>query len=97
MSADKKTGGLAGVVAQGSGIVLGGELGNVLFADVNRYDPVSDSWSSLPNLPTARHGLAAAVVGGDLYAIAGSTLASRVQNTPIVEILTKEALAGSTR
>jgi len=88
-------GGLSGVFADGQAIVLGGERGDQLFADVNAFDPDTGEWRSLPPMPTARHGLAAAVVGGTLYAITGSTLAGRVDNTPVVEALTlpKESAA----
>ncbi len=85
--------GLACAWNEESIIVLGGERGSTLFADVNRYDVQSASWDALPSMPTGRHGTAAAVVGNDLYAIGGSTLAGRVQNTPVVEILT---LSGDT-
>ncbi len=51
--------------------------GRVLSADTNlatveRYDPAADEWDSLPDLTTARGGLAATVVGGrTLVAIGG--------------------------
>jgi N-acetylneuraminic acid mutarotase len=35
------------------------------------YDPVSDTWQTLPPMPTPRDHLAAAVVNGRLYAIGG--------------------------
>lgn len=39
--------------------------------DLEVYDPVTDAWAALPPMPTARAGLAAAVVGNKLYAIGG--------------------------
>ncbi len=80
-------GGLAGVYVNGWVIVLGGERGDRIFADVNAFDTTTKRWHALPAMPTARHGLAAAVVGATLYAITGSTLAGRVQNTSVVEAL----------
>lgn len=80
-------GGLSGVFTGDAVVVLGGERGKDLFADANRYDPAADAWTALPPMPTARHGLASAVVGGRMYAITGSTLAGRIQNTAIVERL----------
>jgi len=65
-------------------IVVGGERMPDAFADVNQYDPATDQWSNLPSLPEARHGVAAAWHDGWLYAIAGSTLAGRVQNIETV-------------
>ncbi|MEM3341920.1 MAG: kelch repeat-containing protein [Thermoplasmata archaeon] len=35
------------------------------------YDPTADSWSSKTKMPTARRGLAAAVIGTEIYAIGG--------------------------
>jgi N-acetylneuraminic acid mutarotase len=80
-------GGLSGVYTGDRAIVMGGERGTRLYDDVNSYDPAANTWSPLPRLPIARHGLASAVVDGALYAIGGSTLARRVQNTPVVERL----------
>ena len=36
-----------------------------------RYQPATDGWESMPPLPTARHGLGAAALGGRLYVLAG--------------------------
>jgi hypothetical protein len=35
------------------------------------YSPASDTWYGMANMPTARSGLAAAVLGGKLYAFGG--------------------------
>jgi N-acetylneuraminic acid mutarotase len=78
-------GGLAGVFVNGWVIVLGGERGQHVFADVNAFDTATSRWTALPAMPAARHGLAAAVVGAILYAMTGSTVAGRVQNTDVVE------------
>lgn len=39
---------------------------------VERYDPASGVWESLPPMPTPRMFLAAVVLDGKLYAIGGS-------------------------
>ncbi len=80
-------GGLAGVFVNGWVIVLGGERGQDVFADVNAFDTTARRCHTLPAMPVARHGLAAAVVGTVLYAITGSTVAGRVKNTDAVEAL----------
>jgi N-acetylneuraminic acid mutarotase len=80
-------GGLTGAFVAGRAVVMGGERGTHLYADVNSYDPATNAWSPLPRLPIARHGLASAAIGDELYALGGSTLAQRVQNTPVVERL----------
>ncbi len=38
-----------------------------------QYDPVADSWKSLPPLPTKRGSAVAVEVGGKIYAIGGAT------------------------
>jgi serine/threonine protein kinase len=42
-------------------------------AALERYDPASDSWKQLPDMPTARGGLGAAIVGGRLFAVGGES------------------------
>lgn len=41
------------------------------FDAVQAYDPATDSWTRLTPMPTARHGLGAAVVGDATYVVAG--------------------------
>lgn len=36
------------------------------------YDPAADTWRSRAPMPTARHGLAAVALGGEIYAVGGS-------------------------
>jgi N-acetylneuraminic acid mutarotase len=43
------------------------------FDENEAYDPRSDKWRKLANLPTGRHGFAAASVGNTLYYLGGST------------------------
>ncbi len=50
--------------------------GRVLSADANlatveRYDPVADEWTQMPDMPTARGGLAAVVVDGRILVAIG--------------------------
>ncbi len=42
-------------------------------AALERYDPNADRWQQLPDMPTARGGLGAAIVGGHLFAVGGET------------------------
>jgi N-acetylneuraminic acid mutarotase len=49
---------------------LGGRARRVR-ADVERYDAVHDRWRSLADMPTARAGLASAIIDRDIYAIGG--------------------------
>lgn len=53
-------------------VVGGRELSSdANLATVERYDPEADRWEALPDLPTARGGLAAVVVDGRLVAVGG--------------------------
>jgi len=89
-------GGLTGVAANDSIVVLGGERGSTTFADANRYDPATDAWTELPPMPTARHGLASAYLDEAVYAITGSLRAGGIDNTTAVEILQLETPATPT-
>jgi hypothetical protein len=45
------------------------------FGEHEAYDPTTATWTALASLPTPRHGLASAVVGGRWYVIGGGTRA----------------------
>ncbi|MEY4744485.1 MAG: hypothetical protein RL272_430 [Candidatus Parcubacteria bacterium] len=52
--------------------LFGGEAPTVTFDQVDVYDPKADRWSVLPKpMPTARHGLAGAVIDGSFFLIGG--------------------------
>jgi Kelch motif protein len=63
------------VRSEGAAVTHGGFLyavgGRPGLANLDRYDPASDTWVSLSSMPTGRGGLAAAVVGNAIYAIGG--------------------------
>ena len=42
-------------------------------AALERYDPAADRWQRLPDMPTARGGLGAAIAGGNLFAVGGES------------------------
>ena len=56
-----------------------------VFANHEAYDPTTDRWSVAPALPLARHGLAAAALGGRLYVIGGGPRAGFAQ-TNVVDV-----------
>jgi N-acetylneuraminic acid mutarotase len=69
-------GGCAAAVLDETIIVAGGE-GNLeessgVFGETERYDPMSDRWTSLPPMRTPRHGTGAAVVDGIFYVPGGA-------------------------
>ncbi|MCH7621494.1 MAG: galactose oxidase, partial [Chloroflexi bacterium] len=51
--------------------VFGGEETEGTFDTNERYRPGTDSWETMPPLPTARHGLGAVALGQRIYALAG--------------------------
>jgi hypothetical protein len=74
-------GGLSGVYAADSVVILGGERGDDAYDDVNQYDPATDQWTELPRMTQARHGMPAAAIGPTIYAISGSIRARSADNT----------------
>ncbi len=69
-------GGIASGVVGGRVVVVGGE-GNTaadtgVFPQTEVYDPAADSWDSLADMPTPRHGMAAAGLDGTLYVPGGA-------------------------
>ncbi len=57
--------------ADGLIFVVGGEARSGTFSEVEAYDPKTNRWSAHAPMPTARHGLGAAVVDGKLFVISG--------------------------
>ena len=55
------------------------------------YSPATDTWATLPALPTARHGLASAAVAGRWYVLGGGAQAGGATYntlTNLVEVFT---------
>ncbi len=52
-------------------LVFGGEAPAGTFDEVEGYDPSADRWTAYRPMPTARHGLGAAALGGHVYVISG--------------------------
>jgi N-acetylneuraminic acid mutarotase len=74
------------VVLDGEIVVLGGfvevSFGRIsATTTVEAYDPGSDSWRDLPNLPESRHHLMAAVVSSRLFVIGGFTASGDAMDT----------------
>ena len=63
--------------------VLGGltGLGLEATAEAARYDPASDSWEALPNLPAPRHHAAAAAMDGIVYLSGGGSAGGQPQTS----------------
>ena len=64
----------AGAVLNGLLYVVGGGTGTDYVALVDVYDPKTDCWRSLARMRTPRGFLAAAPLGGKVYAVGGLDL-----------------------
>ncbi len=51
--------------------VIGGDNSAGVLSDLQRYDPVTDTWTTLTSMPTARAGAAAAVIDDGIFVIGG--------------------------
>lgn len=67
--------GVASAVLDGRFYVFGGEAfgngGARTFDAAERFDPSTGSWERLPAMPTARHGVGAAVLDGGIHVVSG--------------------------
>src|SRR5262249_24587301 len=61
----------AGGVINGKFYVVGGRPGDTAAKALEVYDPATNSWSRLPDMPTGRSGISAAAVNGELYVFGG--------------------------
>jgi N-acetylneuraminic acid mutarotase len=61
----------ATVPTNGELFIFGGEAPEKTFDNTEIYNPSTDTWTSGPAMPTARHGLAAADIGDKVYVIGG--------------------------
>jgi N-acetylneuraminic acid mutarotase len=71
--------GIGVAVLDGRMHVLGGEayLNDLVgtYRTHEAYDPKTNGWQRLPPMPTPRHGVAVAEIGGKIYAVSGSNVA----------------------
>lgn len=79
--------------AEGAAATHGGHLYSVggrsdagPVSDLDRYTVETDTWVSLADMPTARRGVGAAVVGNALYAIGGSAGTAPCSGTPLATV-----------
>ena len=64
-------GGFATAVLGRKILVIGGEGGGKAYDTVEAYDTTNNTWRTLEPMPTARHGIQAAVCDGGVYVAAG--------------------------
>ncbi len=83
----KPAGGVGVAYAAGRIVVVGGEGTTSASDDVQGYDIGRRTWSQLPPLSVARHGVAVAVINDSLYAVGGATEPGHVGPTTRSEVL----------
>jgi hypothetical protein len=67
--------GIAAAVVNDELWVFGGEDADTVHAEVEVYNPASDSWRRLPDMPLPRHGIWASVIGNKIYIPGGGAAA----------------------
>jgi N-acetylneuraminic acid mutarotase len=78
-------------VVNGRIYAMGGDLHGIIpvlqspLSSVHEYDPATDTWTRKADMPTARWGLTAAVVGDKIYALGGYT-AYGVASLSVLEV-----------
>lgn len=68
--------------------VIGGEGGGATFSTNQAYNTTTNTWRSLPNMPTARHGIQAAMDQGTAYIADGGLTQGGGNPTDIQESFT---------
>jgi N-acetylneuraminic acid mutarotase len=87
-------GGYASAVLQGDILIVGGEGADLAYSTVEAYDPASDTWTTLANMPTARHGIQAVVWHGRMFVTDGGTESGGAAPTDVTEVFTPPKFAG---
>jgi formylglycine-generating enzyme required for sulfatase activity len=70
--------------------LIGGNTSSGSLATVEEYDPLTDTWSTLPNMPTAR-APAAAAVNNKIYVIGGGDIGTVQEYDPLANTWTAKA------
>jgi non-specific serine/threonine protein kinase len=81
------SGSVGAAYAGGRLVTVGGENSTSASDAVQGYDIQKRQWSKLPDLPSARHGVAVAALDDSLYAIGGAAVPGHVESTKSVEVL----------
>jgi N-acetylneuraminic acid mutarotase len=79
--------GSATAVFGGEVVVIGGELyGTGTFNNVEAYNTMTNTWRSMTSMPTARHGIQAAMFNGSAYISDGGTKMGGGAPTDVQEV-----------
>ena len=91
------SGSVAAAYAGGRVVTVGGESSTSVSDAVQGYDIQRATWSKLPTLPSARHGVALAGLDDSLYAIGGATEPGHLGSTKAAEVLDLSGSATQTQ
>lgn len=80
-------GGFAATVFGSEIAIIGGEGGGSTYDDVEAYSTASDTWRRLTSMPSARHGIQAAMWNGAAYIADGGTQQGGGGATDVQEVL----------
>jgi non-specific serine/threonine protein kinase len=83
----KPTGSVGATYAGGRVIAIGGEATTSVSDAVQAYDIPKGTWSQLPDLPTARHGVAVSAIENSVYATGGATEPGHIGSTKEADVL----------
>jgi N-acetylneuraminic acid mutarotase len=78
-------------------MVIGGEIVGATFANNEAYDTVTNTWSVLASMPTARHGIQAAMYDGAAHIADGGTKSGGGGATDIQEVFSFSGAAATGR
>ncbi|CAN5891966.1 hypothetical protein BH23ACT11_BH23ACT11_21420 [soil metagenome] len=78
-------GGFAAAVLGNEILIIGGEGDGKSYDQVEAYDTTSNTWRELAPMPTARHGIQAAVCNGGVYVAAGGEVQGGGSKTNVHE------------
>jgi N-acetylneuraminic acid mutarotase len=84
-------GGNAASVLEGKLYVFGGEYfdnGGRVHPEAWQYDPAADAWTSMPPMPTPRHGLGAVPLNNAIWLVGGAKKPSGSETSDVVESFT---------
>lgn len=79
-------GGFASAALGDEVLIIGGEGGGQTYTTVEAYNTVTNSWRTLKPMPTARHGIQAAVCNGGVYIAAGALAQGGGSPTDVQEV-----------
>jgi N-acetylneuraminic acid mutarotase len=79
-------GGFAAAALGDEVLIIGGEGNNQTYHTVEAYNTVTNTWRRLADMPTARHGIQAAVCNGGVYIAAGGLVQGGGSPTDVHEV-----------